>query len=145
LINRASMRQQLKGNKMPDYKTKGGDKISTKKSISKAGQKILGMKNIKKPVLKKNVGKLLETFSPAYSIMKGKGPVSKIASAIGKAAGPMSPIGQLAQDRRKEAQRRRAEMLGSNRMTEMPRMMAGGPIKRKRPIDGCAVKGKTRA
>ena len=118
LISRASMQKQLKGNKM---------------------------KNIKKPVLKKNVGKLLETFSPAYSIMKGKGPTSQIASAIGKAAGPMSPIGQLAQDRRKEGQRRRAEMLGSNRMTEMPRMMAGGPVKRNRSIDGCAVKGKTRA
>ena len=59
LISRASMKQQLKGNKMPDYKTKGGGKISTVKSISKAGQKILGMKNIKKPVQKKNVGKLL--------------------------------------------------------------------------------------
>jgi len=116
LISRALMKQQMKGNRMK-----------------------------KKPVQRKNIGKMLETFSPAYSIMKGKGPASKIASALGKAAGPMSPIGQLAQDRRKEGQRRRAEMLGSNRMTEMPRMMAGGPIKRKRPIDGCALKGKTRA
>ena len=36
-------------------------------------------------------------------------------------------------------------MRGSNRMTEMQRMMAGGPVKRKRSIDGCAKKGKTRA
>ena len=146
LISRASMRQQMKGNRMPDYKTKGGGKISTKKSISKTGQKLLGMKNIKKkPVVKKNIGKMLETFSPVYSIMKGKGPISKLASEIGKAAGPLSPIGQLAQGRRKDAKRRQAEMRGSNRMPEMQRMMEGGMIKRSRPIDGIAIKGKTRA
>jgi len=140
------MRQQMKGNRMPDYKTKGGGKISTKKSISKTGQKLLGMKNIKKkPVVKKNIGKMLETFSPVYSIMKGKGPISKLASEIGKAAGPLSPIGQLAQGRRKDAKRRQAEMRGSNRMPEMQRMMEGGMIKRSRPIDGIAIKGKTRA
>ena len=33
----------------------------------------------------------------------------------------------------------------SNRMTPMTGMMAGGPVKRKRSIDGCAKKGKTRA
>ena len=99
----------------------------------------------KKPVQKKNIGKMLETFSPVYSIMKGKGPMSKLASELGKAAGPLSPIGQLAQGRRKDARRRQAEMQGSNRMTQMQRMMAGGMMKRSRPIDGIARKGKTRA
>ena len=33
----------------------------------------------------------------------------------------------------------------TNRMTPMTQMMAGGPVKRKRSIDGCAMKGKTRA
>jgi hypothetical protein len=146
------MRQQMKGNKMPDYKTKGGGKISTKKSISKIGQKLLGMKNIKKkPVIKKNIGKMLETFSPAYSIMKGKGPISGIAAALGKTG--MSPIGSLALDKREEAKKRKMAMAGanqmtplsSNKMTEMQRMYAGGPLKRTKSIDGCAMKGKTRA
>lgn len=140
------MRQQMKGNRMPDYKTKGGGKISTKKSISKTGQKLLGMKNIKKkPVVKKNIGKMLETLSPAYSVMKGKGPISGALSSLGKAAGPLSPLGQFAKQRRDKAKKREEEKKGSNRMTQMPRMMAGGPLKKKRSIDGCARKGKTRA
>ena len=124
MISRASMKQQMKGNKMK-----------------------------KKPVQKKNIGKMLETFSPVYSIMKGKGPMSKLASELGKAAGPLSPIGMLAKDKREEAKKRAMAMQGANKMTplaankmtEMQRMMAGGPIKRKRSIDGCARKGKTRA
>jgi hypothetical protein len=105
----------------------------------------------KKPVQKKNIGKMLETFSPAYSIMKGKGPMSKLASALGKTG--LSPIGSLAMDKREEAKKRAMAMQGanqmtplaSNKMTEMQRLFAGGPIKRKRSIDGCAMKGKTRA
>ena len=124
MISRASMKQQMKGNKMK-----------------------------KKPVQKKNIGKMLETFSPVYSIMKGKGPMSKIASELGKAAGPLSPIGMLAKDKREAAKKRAMAMQGANqmtplaanKMTEMQRLMAGGPIKRKRSIDGCARKGKTRA
>ena len=129
MISRASMRQQMKGNRM-----------KTKK---------------KKPVQKKNIGKMLETFSPAYSIMKGKGPISGALASLGRAAGPMSPLGSFAQQQREKAKRRRMEMAGatampsaaasSNRMTPMNKMMAGGPVKRKRPIDGCAIKGKTRA
>ena len=105
----------------------------------------------KKPVIKKNIGKMLETISPAYSIMKGKGPISKIASALGKTG--MSPIRSLALDKREEAKKRQMAMAagrnagnaGNNRMTPMTGMMAGGPVKRKRSIDGCAMKGKTRA
>ena len=124
MISRVSMKQQMKGNKMK-----------------------------KKPVQKKNIGKMLETFSPVYSIMKGKGPMSKLASELGKAAGPLSPIGMLAKDKREAAKKRAMAMQGANqmtplaanKMTEMQRLMAGGPIKRKRSIDGCARKGKTRA
>jgi len=145
LISRATMKQQMKGNKMPNYQTKKG-KISSKKPIPKISQKLLGMKNIKKkPVVKKNIGKMLETLSPAYSIMKGKGPISGALSSLGRAAGPLSPIGQYAKQQRDKAKKRNMEMRGSNRMTEMQRMMAGGPVKRKRSIDGCAMRGKTRA
>ena len=112
LISRASMKQQMKGNRMK-----------------------------KKPVQKKKIGKLLETFSPAYSIMKGKGPISNlVASGLGGVA--LKPFAEKQREKRKK---RDMEMRGSNRMTEMQRMMAGGPIKRKRSIDGCAMRGKTRA
>ena len=95
----------------------------------------------KKPVQKKNIGKMLETFSPAYSIMKGKGPVSNlVASGLGGIA--MKPFAEKQRAKRKQ---RDMEMKGSNRMTQMQRMMAGGMIKRSRPIDGIATKGKTRA
>ena len=124
MISRVSMKQQMKGNKMK-----------------------------KKPVQKKNIGKMLETFSPVYSIMKGKGPMSKLASELGKAAGPLSPVGMLAKDKREAAKKRAMAMQGANqmtplaanKMTEMQRLMAGGPLKRKRSIDGCARIGKTRA
>mgnify|MGYP001395108565 FL=1 len=105
----------------------------------------------KKPVIKKNIGKMLETFSPAYSVMKGKGPISGALAQLGKTG--MSPIGSLALDKREEAKKRKMAMAagrnagnsGNNRMTPMTGMMAGGPLKRKRSIDGCAMKGKTRA
>jgi hypothetical protein len=146
---------------MPDYQTKKG-KISSKKPIPKISQKLLGIKNIKKkPVQKKKkgggIGKLASILSPAYGIMKGQGPFSSLASGIAKAAGPLAgPVALLAKDKREEAKKRRMAMAGANkmtssaipqtnRMTPMTQMMAGGPVKRKRSIDGCAMKGKTRA
>ena len=94
---------------------------------------------------------MLETLSPAYSVMKGKGPISGALAKLGKTG--MSPIGSLALDKREEAKKRQMAMTagrnsgnaGNNRMTPMTGMMAGGPLKRKRSIDGCAMKGKTRA
>ena len=122
---------------MPNYQTKKG-KISSKKPISKIGQKLLGMKNIKKkPVVKKNIGKILGGgLIPA---IMGKKPMMKLAES---GMGGILPMVFAKQQRRK---RQKADMSGSNRMTEMQRMMAGGPIKRKRSIDGCAMRGKTRA
>ncbi len=131
MISRASMRQQMKGNKMKK-------------------------KNVKK-MKGGGIGKLASILSPAYGIMKGQGPFSSLASGIAKAAGPLAgPVALLAKDKREEAKKRRMAMAGadkmsssavpqSNRMTPMTQMMAGGPVKRKRPIDGCAMKGKTRA
>ena len=115
MISRASMKQQMKGNRMK-----------------------------KKPVIKKSIGKMLETFSPAYSIMKGKG---LTAEMLGMAK-PKPMAGPLTKEQR-EAQAQQQIMANrkgtSNRMTPMTGMMAGGPVKRKRSIDGCAMKGKTRA
>jgi len=100
------------------------------------------------------IGKLASILSPAYGIMKGQGPFSSLASGIAKAAGPLAgPVALLAKDKREEAKKRKMAMAGanqmtplsSNKMTEMERMYAGGPLKRTRSIDGCALKGKTRA
>ncbi len=137
---------------MPNYQTKKG-KISSKKPTPKISQKLLGMKNIKKKPVKKmkggGIGKLASILSPAYGIMKGQGPFSKIAS-MGPSTNALSV---LANSQREDAQRRKADMArgrnagksGNNRMTPMTGMMAGGPLKRKKSIDGCAMKGKTRA
>ena len=134
----------LKGNKERMRKKFIGEKMGSDKGTKRS---ILNLKKNKKkkPVQKKNIGKMLETFSPAYSIMKGKGPISGALASLGRAAGPLSPLGQLAKQRRDKAKKREMEMRGSNRMTEMQRMMAGGPMKRTRPIDGIARKGKTKA
>ena len=134
----------LKGNKERMRKKFIGEKMGSDKGTKRS---ILNLKKNKKkkPVQKKNIGKMLETLSPAYSVMKGKGPISGALSSLGRAAGPLSPLGQFAQQRRDKAKKREEEKKGSNRMKQMPRMMAGGPLKKKRSIDGCARKGKTRA
>ena len=173
MISRSTMSKQMKGNKMPiEIKKRKTGKYSlpkpsakkrTPKKSPKGGMPFLapGQKERMdqltgrgKPleakgggVMRKNIGKMLETFSPAYSVMKGKGPISGALAALGKTG--MSPIGSLALDKREEAKKRKLAMQagkpGNNRMTPMTGMMAGGPVKRKRSIDGCAMKGKTRA
>ena len=121
LISRATMKTQLKGNKMK-----------------------------KKPVMKKNMGKMLEALSPVYSIAKGKGPVSQLASAGGLGLVPA----MVARPQRKKAKARKAARMASAPqspsagmgMPEMTRRMAmGGTVKRSKSIDGIAMKRKTRA
>ena len=77
----------MKGNRMP--------KTRFMRDMAKGVKKIPegAIKTKKKPKLKKkagggkvmkaNMGKLLETVSPAYSIMKGKGPISDVLSKMG--------------------------------------------------------------
>jgi len=152
LISRASMKQQMKGNRMPDYKTKGGGKISTKKSISKVGQKLLGMKNIKKkPVQKKGLGGVLA--AGAIPGLAKKGDLQKFAmSGLGGVI-PMAIARQQKKSKAKKARMASANMPQASGgpsagmgMTEMTRRMAmGGQIKRTKSIDGIAMKGKTRA
>ena len=102
------------------------------------------------------LGGLAATLSPAYSIMKGQGPISKGLSEIGKAMGPFSPLGMLAKDKREAAKMRRMAMASAQMPTggtspiaatganQMQRMMAGGVMKRTKPIDGIASKGMTK-
>ena len=84
-ISRASMQKQLKGNRMPKYKTKKG-KIKTVKPISKAGQKLLGMKNVKKKAsggkAKKHAESALETVKKYGTKAAKSGALGPIAAGI---------------------------------------------------------------
>ncbi len=139
-ISRASMQQQLKGNRMPTYRTKKGDNIKTIKPISRTGQKLLGMKNVRKTT-KKNVGGFLETFSPAYSIAKGKGPIGEAVRG-GKGMGVLGLLAEAAKKKKAPSDKIKADpMAGADRMS------GGGKVvksKRTRSIDGIATRGKTR-
>ena len=139
-ISRASMQQQLKGNRMPTYKTKKGNNIKTIKPISRVGQKLLGMKNVRKTT-KKNIGGFLETFSPAYSIAKGKGPIGEMVRG-GKGMGILGMMpNQADKKKKKEAG---SDAMKATGMAGADRMSMGGAVKRSRPIDGIASKGKTK-
>ncbi len=107
-ISRASMQQQLKGNRM-----------------------------------KKNIGGVLETFSPVYSVAKGKGPISDALSSLGPVAGLS---GVLAREQQKNRKKREAgsSAMKATGMAGADRMNMGGAVKRSRPIDGVASKGKTK-
>jgi len=96
---------------------------------------------------KGGVGNLAQNFSPAYSIMKGKGPASQIVSALGGS----SLAGNFAQRQRDKAKKARMEkaagQTGSNRMalaTPAAGLKGGGSVKKKKSIDGIATKGRTR-
>ena len=152
------MQKQLKGNRMPNYKTKKGS-IKTVKSIPKVTQKLLGMKNVKKkasggkmkkkPVTKAFMGLL--TSSPALKFMKDKGIMS--GGALG--------LGQLAAKKLRNKKKgsapapaAAAKTMGKKNPMGDPgafapatpmTMSKGGAMKRKRPIDGIAQRGRTRA
>ncbi len=157
-ISRALMQKQLKGNRMPTYKTKKGGKIKTVKPISKVGQKLLGMKNVKKkasggkmkkkPVTKAFMGLL--TASPALKFMKDKGIMSGGALGLGQLAA------KKLRNKKKGSAPAPAAAKTMNKKNPMgdpgqfapatPMTMSkGGSMKRKRPIDGIAQRGRTRA
>jgi hypothetical protein len=87
-----------------------------------------------------NMGKFLETFSPAYSIAKGKGPIGKAVRG-GKGMGLLGLAAKAAEKKKKPAG---SEAMQANQMQGMARMKSGGAMKRKRPIDGICSKGKTK-
>ena len=90
----------------------------------------------KKPAMKANMGKLLETVSPAYSIMKGKGPISDAFSSAG-GMGLGGILGMLA-----KGQKGKRKGMEAEQMKQMQRMYGGGTVKKRR--DGIASKGKTK-
>jgi len=112
-----------------------------KNSPNKSGFRVTKKKS--GGVIKAGMGKLLETFSPAYSMMKGKGP---IAEMLGMAKAKPMKAALTKEEREAQAQQQiMANKSGSsNRMTPMTGMMGGGSVKKKRSIDGIATKGRTR-
>tara|TARA_R100000278_G_scaffold85740_1_gene65489 strand:+ start:57 stop:446 length:390 start_codon:yes stop_codon:yes gene_type:complete len=125
---------------MPTYKTKKGNNIKTIKPIPRAGQKLLGMKNVRKAT-KKNIGGFLETFSPAYSIAKGKGPIGEMVRG-GKGMGILGMMANQADKKKKKEAG--SDAMKATGMAGADRMSMGGAVKRSRPIDGIASKGKTK-
>ena len=108
-VSRASMQQQLKGNRMK----------------------------------KKNIGGFLETFSPAYSIAKGKGPIGEAVRG-GKGMGILGLMASQADKKKKKAG---SDAMKATGMAGADRMSGGGKVvksKRTRSIDGIATRGKTR-
>ena len=106
---------------------------------------------------KKNVGGFLESFSPVYSVAKGRGPVSDALSALGPAVGLSGLAAREQKEKRKKRdalkakEAEKANMMTGMQANMMPgadKMSGGGKIiksKRTRSIDGIASKGKTRA
>ena len=87
-----------------------------------------------------NMGKFLETFSPAYSIAKGKGPIGEAVRG-GKGMGLLGLAAKAADKNKKPVG---SQAMQANQMQGMARMKSGGAMKRKRPIDGICSKGKTK-
>ena len=171
-MSRASMQQQLKGNRMKkkkmavpksinesldDYykKTKAGlpkfavykmgerEGIARAKTIKDNPKAINRLRRQKKKAQTKNVGGFLETFSPAYSIAKGKGPIGEAVRG-GKG---MGILGMLASQADKGKKKASSDAMKADAMAGADRMSGGGKIvrsKRTRSIDGIATKGKTR-
>ena len=88
---------------------------------------------------------ILGTISPLYGIATGRGAFGKIADAGGP--GLVGLLGSL-RDKKKdeEDEAKKSGMMTPNMKAaqDVKRMSAGGRA-RKRPIDGVATKGKTRA
>ena len=100
--------------------------------------------DMKKAKKYKGGGDLLANLSPAYSLMKGKGVFNDMIKG-GGIAGVLAK--QLGKDDKDDAVASAAAPSAGKPagMAEAPKMMyGGGAVKRSRPIDGIATKGKTK-
>jgi|TARA_R100001086_G_C11787825_1_gene245416 hypothetical protein len=147
------MRQQMKGGTM--YGLKGNRERMRKKFIGeKMGsdkgtkRKILNKK--KKPVKKKNLGGVLG--GGLLPELIGKKPLMKLAESGLGGILPMA-FARKQKDKRKKRQMEMASAqmpqagqssVAATGANQMQRMMMGGMMKRSKPIDGLATKGKTK-
>tara|TARA_A100001515_G_scaffold28267_1_gene21827 strand:+ start:221 stop:706 length:486 start_codon:yes stop_codon:yes gene_type:complete len=125
------------------YKMGEREGIARAKTIKDNPKAINRLRRQKKKAQNKNVGGFLETFSPAYSIAKGKGPIGEAVRG-GKG---MGILGMLASQADKGKKKASSDAMKADAMAGADRMSGGGKIvrsKRTRSIDGIATKGKTR-
>ena len=125
-ISRASMRKQLKGNKVKKKKVKkmigGGDLLG---SISPLAGAISG-----KGMFGRALGKGLKNVSPLGALLSKMGSKGK--------ASPISPV--------EEKKEKKNPMGDPGEFAPAAlAVKAGGSLKKKRRIDGIAQRGKTRA
>mgnify|MGYP003126696996 CR=1 FL=1 len=125
------------------YKMGEREGIARAKTIKDNPKAINRLRNRKKKAQNKNVGGFLETFSPAYSIAKGKGPIGEAVRG-GKG---MGILGMLASQADKGKKKAGSDAMKATGMAGADRMSGGGKVvksKRTRSIDGIATRGKTR-
>lgn len=154
-ISRSGMGSQLWGNKMP--LTKKGKKVM--KSMKgqygeKKGEQVFyATKNkgklkgvdMKKAKKYKGGGDLLANLSPAYSLMKGKGMFNDMIKGGGIAGMLAKGLGKDDEEEVVTSAAAPSAAQPTGGMAAAPKMMAsGGAVKRSRPIDGIATKGKTK-
>jgi hypothetical protein len=92
----------------------------------------------------KKAKEMLGSISPLYGAATGRGAFGKLTKDGPGLLGLMAKIGDKKTD--EEAKAKKAQMMTPNMKAaqDVKRMAAGGRA-RKRPIDGVATKGKTRA
>ena len=144
-ISRASMQQQLKGNRMKRKKLNPLQKraIANEKALASGFMNLTKeeLEKEKRRLARKNVGGFLETFSPAYSIAKGKGPIGEAVRG-GKGMGVLGLLAEAAKKKKAPSDKIKADpMAGADRMAGGGKV---GKSKRTRSIDGIATRGKTR-
>ena len=87
---------------------------------------------------------LLGSISPLYGAVTGRGAFGKLTEGGPGLIGLMSSLRDKKTDDEEKARKQRMMTPNMKAAQDVKRMAAGG-IARKRPLDGIATKGKTRA
>lgn len=93
----------------------------------------------------KKAKEILGSISPLYGAATGRGAFGKLTEGGGPGLlGLMAKIGDKKTDEEKKAKEQQMMTPNMKAAQDVKRMAAGGRA-RKRPLDGKAIKGKTRA
>jgi len=148
LINRATMKKQLKGNKMKKKSKKVTPPKSIKDSLDSIFQKKKKNRNIIDPLLRpdfKQARAYYETIKENPKAIKRFEEQIKKRKAQNKNIGGILTL--LASDAAKKKRKTGSDAMKAKGMTPADRMSEGGQMvksKRTRSIDGLATRGKTR-